>query len=121
MFDDAQMQTTCFKDRVTAADPTSPFSFMNYLVQNGLYYSFMNTGRLVITRKEFEMYVLWVAESHEVHLQFEQHIKSVQFKEGQFTIQSAKHSFQANDISVTTSHAPRYPHFVNENELSNTY
>ncbi|MFA5584575.1 MAG: SidA/IucD/PvdA family monooxygenase, partial [Bacteriovoracaceae bacterium] len=121
MFDDAQMQTTCFKDLVTAADPTSPFSFMNYLVQNGLYYSFMNTGRLVITRREFELYCSWVARSLEENLLFEQDIKSVDFTGKYFTITTSKDTFQAQNISVATGHTPRYPQFVSKNDLSNNY
>src|SRR5690606_16199125 len=89
--------------------------------QHGLYASFVKPGRQVIASKEFEMYCMWVAKSLEEHLQFEQDIKSVEFKEGQFTIKTSKDSFQANNISVATGHTPRYPHFVNKNELSNSF
>lgn len=37
MFSDADMQTSFLKDLVTPVDPTSPYSFLNYLVEHGLF------------------------------------------------------------------------------------
>lgn len=121
MFEDAQMQTSCLKDLVTAADPTSPFSFLNYLVENGLYYSFMNTGRLVITRKEFEVYCEWVSRGLEEKLRFDQEVKSIEFSKDQFIISTSKDTFTASNISIATGHTPRYPHFVDSSELCESY
>ena len=56
MFGDATMQTSYLKDLVTPVDPTNPYSFLNYLVHNGLLYHFINTDRKAITRFEFEDY-----------------------------------------------------------------
>src|SRR4051794_39461687 len=53
MFSDSYMQTSYLKDLVTPVDPTNPFSFLNYLVENGLFYAFMNTGRRIVSRREF--------------------------------------------------------------------
>lgn len=120
MFEDAQMQTSCLKDLVTAADPTSPYSFLNYLVQNGLYYSFLNTGRLVITRKEFEVYCKWASEQLNDSLSFNQEVQSIEF-DSHFIIKTHKDTFLSHNISIATGHSPRYPKFVNKAQLSKTF
>ena len=38
----ARLQTSCLKDLVTGADPCNPFSFLNYLVQQGRLYPFLS-------------------------------------------------------------------------------
>lgn len=120
MFEDAEMQTSCLKDLVTAIDPTSPYSFLNYLVQNGLYYSFMNTGRLVITRKEFEVYCLWAAKELAHAIEFSQEVESIDF-DSHFIIKTNKDTFHAQHISIATGHSPRYPKFVKKDQLSESY
>lgn len=121
MFEDAEMQTSCLKDLVTSVDPTSSYSFMNYLVDNGLYYSFMNTGRLVITRKEFEVYCKWAASKLQKDIIFNQNVRSVEFVDSQFKITTDKDQFSATHISIATGHVPRYPSFVNKEDLSQNY
>lgn len=120
MFEDADMQTSCFKDLVTSADPTSPYSFLNYLVSNGLYFSFLNTNRMVITRREFELYCQWAAKRLEGKLAFDQDVLSVEFKDNLFHIQTKKETFTSQNISIATGHRPRYPRFVDKNLLSDT-
>lgn len=120
MFEDADMQTSCFKDLVTSADPTSPYSFLNYLVSNGLYFSFLNTNRMVITRKEFELYCQWVTSQLESKLRFNQDVQNVEFKENLFHITTTKETITAENISIATGHRPRYPRFVDRALLSNS-
>ncbi|MES2745823.1 MAG: SidA/IucD/PvdA family monooxygenase [Bdellovibrionota bacterium] len=61
VFRDACMQTTFLKDLVTPVDPTSQYSFLNYLVQKKRFYAFLNTNRKTITRAEFEDYCRWTS------------------------------------------------------------
>src|SRR5690606_410488 len=63
MFNDSVMQTSFLKDLVTPVDPTNPHSFLNYLVQHGLFYAHLNTARSSVSRKEFEMYCQWVSKN----------------------------------------------------------
>lgn len=121
MFEDAQMQTSCFKDLVTAVDPTSPYSFLNYLVQNGLYYSFMNTNRLVITRKEFEVYCSWASQMIGEKLKFNHEVKEVEFEGTHFIVKTTRDTFKSHHISIATGHIPRYPHFVKKEELCDNF
>ncbi len=45
MFKDSIMQTNYLMDLVTPVDPTSPYSFLNYLSERNLFYHFFNTER----------------------------------------------------------------------------
>ena len=36
------LQISFLKDLVTAADPTSPYSFLSYIIQKGRFYRFIN-------------------------------------------------------------------------------
>jgi L-ornithine N5-oxygenase len=61
VLDGARMQVAFLKDLVTPVDPTSRYTFMNYLVAKGRLEQFVNTGTLYPTRHEFVDYFTWVA------------------------------------------------------------
>lgn len=109
MFRDADMQTSYMKDLVTPVDPTSPYSYLNYLVQHGLFYSFMNTGRRVITRKEFELYCQWVSEGIKDNLAYDSQITKVEFEKNKFIISTQKETYTSQHLSVATGLTPRIP------------
>lgn len=109
MFSDSDMQTSYLKDLVTPVDPTSPYSFLNYLVQNGLFHVFMNTGRQVVTRREFEMYCQWVTQKLEHRLQFNALVSNVDFNGSNFIITAGTEEFTAKNICIGTGLTPRIP------------
>jgi lysine N6-hydroxylase len=51
------LQISFLKDLVTAADPTSPYSFLSYIVQKGRFYRFINAEYSFVERKEFADYL----------------------------------------------------------------
>lgn len=112
MFSDSEMQTSFLKDLVMGADPTSPYSFMNYLVQEGLFYSFMNTNRKVVTRREFEMYCQWVSKKLAHNLNFNSKVDEVSFKDGRFHIRSGNKVATADNICIGTGLTPNVPDFA---------
>lgn len=114
MFADSEMQTSFLKDLVMGADPTNPYSFMNYLVSNGLYYSFMNTNRSVVTRREFEMYCQWVSKQLGHRLNFGAQIDEVNFKDGQFLVRSGNNIAKADNICIGTGLTPNIPDFAKD-------
>ncbi|MEU9558280.1 lysine N(6)-hydroxylase/L-ornithine N(5)-oxygenase family protein [Streptomyces fumanus] len=57
----ARMQVAFLKDLVTPRDPTSPYSFVNYLVSKGRLEPFLNLGTLNPTRREYVDYFRWAA------------------------------------------------------------
>lgn len=109
MFADSDMQTSYLKDLVTPVDPTSPHSFLNYLVQNGLFHTFMNTNRQVVSRREFEMYCQWVTKNLDESLNFDSPVSKVDFDGSHFIITSNGKEFQSKSICVGTGLTPRIP------------
>ncbi len=61
LFDDARLQTPFMSDLVTLADPTSPFSFLNYIKEQGRLYSFYIRENFFLLRNEYNQYCQWAA------------------------------------------------------------
>ena len=61
MFPGSQMQTEFYRDLVTPIDPTSKFSFLNYLKVHARLDQFFCSSTIYPTRREFEDYFRWVA------------------------------------------------------------
>ena len=62
LFPGTLMQTEFYRDLVTPIDPTSRFSFLNYLKSNGRLDQFLCSSSIWPTRREFEDYFNWVAK-----------------------------------------------------------
>lgn len=109
MFKDAHMQTTYLKDLVTAVDPTSPYTFLNYLVQHGMLYHFINTDRQVITRLEFQEYCRWVSRKLSEKISFNTPVTDVEYRSGHFVVSSAETQFKTKNICLATGPVPNIP------------
>ncbi|WP_109505419.1 lysine N(6)-hydroxylase/L-ornithine N(5)-oxygenase family protein [Nocardioides speluncae] len=62
MLDDATLQVPFLADLVTMADPTSPYSFLNYLKETGRLYSFYIRESFYPLRAEYNQYCQWAAD-----------------------------------------------------------
>ncbi|WP_338674454.1 SidA/IucD/PvdA family monooxygenase [Streptomyces sp. SCSIO 30461] len=62
LIDDATMQVSFLKDLVTLRNPTSDFSFLAYLHDQGRLVDFLNQKTLYPLRIEFHDYLEWAAE-----------------------------------------------------------
>lgn len=111
LFQDATMQTSYLKDLVTSVRPTSPYSFLNYLVQHGLFYAFMNTNRTAVTRLEFERYCQWVSRELGESCQFSTSIQEVHYntKESCFEVHTSQGMKLARHLSLATGPSPKVP------------
>lgn len=109
MFEDAIMQTAYMKDLVTPADPTSPYSFLNYLHEHGMFYQFLNTERKVIKRKEFEKYCTWVSNALHESLRFSQEVRAVSHKQNYFEVETEHEIFRSKSVCVATGKVPFIP------------
>lgn len=56
------LQVPFLADLVTMADPTSPYSFLNYLHERGRLYRFYFLERFHVPRREYDHYCRWVSE-----------------------------------------------------------
>ncbi|MBB1245819.1 SidA/IucD/PvdA family monooxygenase [Streptomyces durbertensis] len=57
------LQVPFLADLVTMADPTSPWSYLNYLKSHERMFPFFFSERFHIPRREYDHYCRWVAES----------------------------------------------------------
>ncbi|KAH8919443.1 hypothetical protein BT69DRAFT_1246449 [Atractiella rhizophila] len=61
MIKGSHMQISFLKDLVTLRNPTSSFSFLNYLHENTRLLSFINLSTFTPSRREFNDYLSWAA------------------------------------------------------------
>ncbi|MGW1746654.1 lysine N(6)-hydroxylase/L-ornithine N(5)-oxygenase family protein [Streptomyces sp. NPDC002092] len=61
--DGAHLQTPFMSDLVTLADPTSPYSFLNYLKEKGRLYPFYIRENFYPLRVEYDDYCRWAANN----------------------------------------------------------
>lgn len=109
MFSDSVMQTSFLTDLVTPADPTSSYSFLNYLAHKNLFYHFINTERTFISRMEFEQYCQWVTEQLAYKLKFNSNVQKVTFSNGLFTVNTEHEKYFTKNICIATGLMPKIP------------
>ncbi|MEV6164692.1 lysine N(6)-hydroxylase/L-ornithine N(5)-oxygenase family protein [Streptomyces sp. NPDC052052] len=77
----SHLQTPFMSDLVTMADPTSPYSFLNYLKQRGRLYSFYIRENFYPLRTEYNDYCRWAAAQLD-SIRFSTTVESVSYDEG---------------------------------------
>ena len=85
MLPGVELQTSFLKDLVTATNPTSPWSFMAYLVAQKRFYEFLNADFGAIPRQEFASYLAWVGDRL-VSLRFASEVDEVNFDGADFRL-----------------------------------
>lgn len=78
LLDDATLQTPFLADLVTLADPTSPYSFLNYLKESGRIYSFYIRESFFPLRNEYVDYCRWAA-ARLPSIEFNRHVTSIEY------------------------------------------
>ncbi|KAI1353875.1 L-lysine 6-monooxygenase (NADPH-requiring)-domain-containing protein [Xylaria sp. FL0043] len=73
----AKMQISFIKDMATLRDPTSKFTFLNYLHQNGRLVEFTNLSTFLPARVEYEDYLRWCASSFDDVVRYGSEVMSV--------------------------------------------
>ncbi|MET8175875.1 lysine N(6)-hydroxylase/L-ornithine N(5)-oxygenase family protein [Streptomyces clavifer] len=104
----AHLQTPFMSDLVTMADPTSPYSFLNYLKQRGRLYSFYIRENFYPLRTEYNDYCRWAAAQLD-SIRFDQTVQSVTYDEadGLYTVHTADSAFRARHLVLGTG-TPAY-------------
>jgi len=80
LLESSTLQVPFLADLVTMADPTSPYSFLNYLKQAGRIYPFYIRENFLPMRAEYNKYCQWVADQLP-NLRFGHNVESVAFDE----------------------------------------
>ncbi|TDX26043.1 lysine N6-hydroxylase [Modicisalibacter xianhensis] len=78
LLEDATLQTPFLADLVTLADPTSRFSFLNYLKAQGKIYSFYIREDFFLLRNEYNQYCQW-AVGQLSSLRFQQDVQRIDY------------------------------------------
>ncbi|HWK50977.1 MAG TPA: lysine N(6)-hydroxylase/L-ornithine N(5)-oxygenase family protein [Steroidobacter sp.] len=63
LVDQSTLQISFLKDLVSLRNPTSPYSFVNYLHQHGRLVDFINMGTSYPCRMEYNDYLRWAAQN----------------------------------------------------------
>ncbi|KXT10301.1 hypothetical protein AC579_273 [Pseudocercospora musae] len=74
----AKMQITFIKDMATLRNPTSEFTFLNYLHEKDRLVAFTNLGTFLPLRAEYEDYMRWCAERFNNVVDYSQTVESVE-------------------------------------------
>ncbi len=82
MLQDTTLQVPFMADLVTLADPTSPFSFLNYSKEKGLLYSFYIRENFLLLRNEYNKYCQWAIEKLS-NVYFGTEVKDIYFDESE--------------------------------------
>ncbi|WP_417669052.1 lysine N(6)-hydroxylase/L-ornithine N(5)-oxygenase family protein [Roseibium sp.] len=108
MFPGSILQTSFLKDLVTPVRPTSPHSFLNYLVEHKRFYDFM-AGRFTgVSRQEFAGYMSWVAHRLET-THWNRAAREVTFTDGHFKISFDTETVHARSLAIATGMQPFIP------------
>lgn len=117
MLSDATLQVPFMADLVTMADPTSPYSFLNYLKQNGRLYKFYIRENFFLLRKEYNAYCKWVINQLP-NCVFKQKVTSAVYQNGLYhlwvshTQSGEKLQIKAKKLVLGTGTQPKLPAFI---------
>ena len=108
-FPDSVLQTSFLKDLVTPARPTSPWSFVNFLVAHGRFFDFLSGRFSAVSRREFTQYMAWVAGALDA-CRFGAEIAEVDHDGERFVLRTAQgHETHSRAVAIGTGLSPRVP------------
>ena len=109
MLDEATLQVPFLADLVTMADPTSRFSFLNFLKQTGRIYPFYIRENFLPHRREYNQYCQWVAERLD-SVRFGQQVTSVEHDGETYVVTTASgETHRTRRLVLGTGTSPRVP------------
>ncbi|MGW4445253.1 lysine N(6)-hydroxylase/L-ornithine N(5)-oxygenase family protein [Streptomyces sp. NPDC004682] len=107
--DGAHLQTPFMSDLVTLADPTSPYSFLNYLKEKGRLYSFYIRENFYPLRVEYDDYCRWAANKL-TSVRFNTTVTEVRHEDGVYAVHTdAGDTYRAKHLVLGTGTPPYIP------------
>jgi len=107
------IQNSFLKDLVSFADPTSSFSFLAFLHKKKRLYEYVNAGFMRTSRREFNLYLQWVANSLPA-IQFDQHVQEVRSHTRGFEVRTQDAVHIARNLVIATGPSPVIPSMAQE-------
>ncbi|MFB7665027.1 lysine N(6)-hydroxylase/L-ornithine N(5)-oxygenase family protein [Kitasatospora sp. NPDC056138] len=116
LLDSATLQTPFMADLVTLADPTSPYSFLNYLKESGRLYPFYIREMFYPVRSEYNEYCRWAAAKLR-SVRFGEEVTSVEYdgRQGCYVVHAVRPatgealSYRARHLVLGTGTPPYIP------------
>jgi lysine N6-hydroxylase len=116
LLQNAHLQTPFLSDLVTLADPTSPFSFLNYIKEQGRIYSFYIRENFFLMRSEYNQYCQW-AVNKLGNIEFNTQVEQIDYSDslGCYVIRSRctktgqVKKYQAKKVVLGTGTVPYAP------------
>ncbi|MEU8300040.1 lysine N(6)-hydroxylase/L-ornithine N(5)-oxygenase family protein [Micromonospora sp. NPDC048909] len=114
LLESARLQTPFMADLVSLADPTSPFSFLNYLKEIGRLYPFYIRESFYPLRSEYDGYCRWAAAKLP-NLRFGHRVTTVEYDEadGCYTVRAetsdGTSTYRARHLVLGTGTPPYVP------------
>ncbi|MGW2774731.1 lysine N(6)-hydroxylase/L-ornithine N(5)-oxygenase family protein [Streptomyces olivaceoviridis] len=107
--DGAHLQTPFMSDLVTLADPTSPYSFLNYLKEKGRLYSFYIRENFYPLRVEYDDYCRWAANKLS-SVRFGTTVTEVTYEDERYVVRTgAGETYRARHLVLGTGTVPFVP------------
>ncbi|MGW4196166.1 lysine N(6)-hydroxylase/L-ornithine N(5)-oxygenase family protein [Streptomyces sp. NPDC005004] len=107
--DGAHLQTPFMSDLVTLADPTSPYSFLNYLKEKGRLYAFYIRENFYPLRVEYDDYCRWAANKL-TSVRFGTTVTEVTYEDGVYAVHTdAGDIYRAQHLVLGTGTPPHIP------------
>ncbi|WBL82739.1 lysine N(6)-hydroxylase/L-ornithine N(5)-oxygenase family protein [Bradyrhizobium xenonodulans] len=104
----SRLQVSPLKDCVTLVDPTSPYSFLNYLALHGRLYSFVNRRDASTSRREFTDYYQWVARRLKTLRFGEEVVDVAPFRDG-YRVNTSTTTYLARAVVIGVGVEPKIP------------
>jgi lysine N6-hydroxylase len=104
------LQTPFMSDLVTLADPTSPYSFLNYLKETGRLYSFYIRESFYPLREEFNDYCRWAAAKLP-SVRFGEEVTAVERDpaDGTYAVRTPRGTYRGRRLVLGTGTPPYVP------------
>lgn len=122
MLSNATLQVPFLGDLVTMADPTSKYSFLNFLKESGRLYKFYIRENFFIFRKEYNEYCKWVAAKLD-NCKFSHKVVALDYVDGlyEITVTNTKKAttttYYAKKLVLGTGTSPHIPSFIDKDAL----
>ncbi|TYS68703.1 NADPH-dependent L-lysine N(6)-monooxygenase [Sutcliffiella horikoshii] len=121
LIEQSDLQVPFIADLVTFADPTSPYSFLNYVHNQNRLFQFFFYRRFDIPRREYNLYAKWVSEQLQ-NCQFHTEVVAVSFNGDVYEVEVKKvntseiETYLARHVVVGTGSVPFIPDNMEESE-----
>lgn len=110
LLQDTTLQVPFLADLVTLSDPTSPFSFLNYLKEQGRIYSFYIRENFKMLRNEYNKYCQWaITKLPELH--FNTKVEEIVYDEAgkYYVVRCNNNIVKARKLVIGTGTTPYIP------------